>query len=222
LANFFQCQFNHTYFQHNHFAYSTFKSCQGLASTTHFKEGQMDFLTLFHSDSLSVDFVKNFGISEVVLQRIQRFDKGKYRDTFISYSTQNEGYVSNLRTILTGFGVPCFHAPSDYRINAAWYPRKKQTEYELRRDLYNILDACDRMILVLSNESLRSSYVKAEVERVKTHGKIIAIQIANLDPELDAQLRWSKKFPVIDFRGASDPKVLREKLALLFIALVLS
>ena len=217
LTKFNSSKFQAASFEQSHFAYSPLQNCSGLNETVHYKMGHIDFLTMVHSNSVAYDFAKNFGINFEEYTRVKKLEPKRFFDCFISYNRHDEKFVEALRKILLLLRVPCWFAPSDYRINTEW--NSEPEEYELRRDLYNVLDACDVVILIVSNNSMKSKWVKSEVGRVKNQ-RVVPILLENIEKALEAKTRWLEIFGYIDFRGRANQTELFQKIKELMVYLV--
>ncbi|MCB0532005.1 MAG: toll/interleukin-1 receptor domain-containing protein [Saprospiraceae bacterium] len=221
LSLFREANFQGAHFGQSHFAYSPLQGCTGLEKTVHPLPGHMDFLSLVHSQQVPFEFAQHFGINEVLFNAIRKLEPERFYDCFISYSTRNEDFVQYLRAVLLIAKVPCWYAPADYRLNADWHASKKSEDYELARDLYNLVDASDVLLLVVSNDSMRSEWVRKEVLRVRKQ-RVIGLLIEDVDPALAAQTRWLDVFGWLDFRNWRDPAVFRSRMGQLLVGVLRS
>ena len=76
-----------------------------------------------------------------------------YYPCFISYSHKDETFAARLHTDLTAQGVKCWYAPHDLRIGA-----------KIRPAIDRSIQEHDKLLLILSKNSIVSDWVEAEVE----------------------------------------------------------
>ena len=77
----------------------------------------------------------------------------EYYSCFISYSSKDEEFAKRLYADLQREGVPCWFAPEDLKIGA-----------ETRTGIDEAIRVHDKLLIVLSANSVRSAWVKKEVE----------------------------------------------------------
>jgi CheY-like chemotaxis protein len=77
-----------------------------------------------------------------------------YPSCFLSHSTRDSGFVQVFFSMLDTEGVSCWYAPQDLRIGS-----------DLRETLDEVIREKDKLLLVLSEHSVRSAWVGREVER---------------------------------------------------------
>lgn len=213
LTSFREVQFAFTRMGQSHFAYSPFLDCTGLESVVHLSQSHVDFLTLAHSKLVSFAFAEHFGLSKDVFEKISGLEVERYKDCFISYSTRDTHFVTTLWTALINCKIPVWFAPRDYRLNTPWF-KKELIDYELSRDLYNMVDASDVVILILSNDSLKSKWVEAEIRRVRDQ-IILPIQIGDLDSQAIQGNTWYnsiKDYMTIDARSWQNDEIIFRKM----------
>jgi uncharacterized protein YjbI with pentapeptide repeats len=77
----------------------------------------------------------------------------EFYSCFISYSSKDAAFASRLHTELEKNGVRCWYAPEDIKIGE-----------EFRQTIDDAIREYDKLLLVLSEHSVRSSWVQDEVE----------------------------------------------------------
>jgi uncharacterized protein YjbI with pentapeptide repeats len=77
----------------------------------------------------------------------------EYYSCFISYSTKDESFAQRLHNDLQGQGVRCWFAPEDMKIGD-----------KIRDRIDQSIRIHDKLMIVLSEHSINSSWVEAEVE----------------------------------------------------------
>lgn len=202
-------------FGQSHLAFSPFKNCSGLENVLHSAPSQMDMLSFVHSDPLSKDFAQQFNIDAHYYEKYSQLDPQQFFDCFISHSSKDKAFVHILWAALMLCKVPTWYSFMDYRLNTLWY-NKNIDPHDLGRDLYNMVDAADVLILALSNNSLQSQWVAEEVRRARKK-IILPVIIETLDPQVIEKTAWYPTLPEfrIDFRKFDDTYEGKIPLALL-------
>src|SRR6266566_3641302 len=102
-------------------------------------------------------FLRNAGIPDSIIEAIPSlvgslspFD---FYSCFISYSSKDQAFAERLHADLLSKGVRCWYAPHDMRIGDEIRPRIDES-----------IRIHDKLLLVLSESSLASTWVKKEVE----------------------------------------------------------
>lgn len=94
-----------------------------------------------------------------------------YASCFISYSTKDQDFVGRLYSDLQSSGVSCWYAPHHARGG-------QKLDDQIGRGI----DNHDRMLLILSKNSMKSEWVKTEIAKVrrreKTEGRQILFPIS--------------------------------------------
>jgi len=80
-------------------------------------------------------------------------DAEKYYPCFISYSSKDEAFAEKLYADLQKNGVRCWFAPKDMKIGA-----------KIRPTLERSIQTHDKLMLILSENSINSTWVETEVE----------------------------------------------------------
>jgi hypothetical protein len=85
-----------------------------------------------------------------------------YHPCFISYSHRDEAFAERLHADLENHGVECWFAPHDMRIGA-----------KIRPTIDRSIQEHDKLLLILSEHSIASDWVEAEVETaLEKEGKL--------------------------------------------------
>jgi len=137
--------------------------CRGLDTAIHGGPSSLDIATLLRSgDSLPSGFVSGTGVPETVTTRLRSLsiasepDHSGAQSCFISYGHQDEGFARALYKRLKAQGVRVWFAPEDLRGGRKFF---EQLEEAIRRH--------DRLIIVLSTDSLQSQWVAVEVLKAR-------------------------------------------------------
>lgn len=107
---------------------------------------------------------------------------------FVSYAHEDSSFVNRLSNDLLDLGYPIWQDTLNLRGGVNW-----------ENELLQAIDDCTHMLLIWSANTEASGYVKTEIGRAQSTGKIIVPLLISGDPSrlpLDIQaLQW------IDFRG---------------------
>jgi TIR domain len=123
----------------------------------------------------------------------------EYLSCFISYSSRDSEFAKRLHADLVRQGVKCWFAPENLRIGDRF-----------RQQIDDSIRAHDKLLLVLSAESIRSAWVEAEVEaafeRERNEKRVVLFPIKLDDEVMNTQLSWAANIRrtrhIGDFRGS--------------------
>ncbi|AGY60159.1 toll/interleukin-1 receptor domain-containing protein [Gloeobacter kilaueensis] len=174
----------------------------GLESCLHFGPSILDHRTLERSCGLPLVFLRGCGLSEpVVTFAIALAGQQLPPSCFISYSSRDQIFVNRLYSDLQTMGVRCWLACEDADSASKW-----------RIGVDQPLRWGERLVVVLSEHSLRSSWIEQEIEAIflrEGEEHQLLIHALRIDDDMTqtamgwpAQLYSSRN--VIDFRGWSD------------------
>lgn len=131
---------------------------QGLDSVEHVSSSSIGIDTIYRSGgNIPLSFLRGAGIPDTFLTLIhslvaQTFD---YYNCFISYSSKDRLFAERLQTDLQAAGVRCWFAPTDLKIGDNWRDRIEEA-----------IRVHDKLLLILSKNSIESKWVAKEVEMV--------------------------------------------------------
>jgi hypothetical protein len=107
-----------------------------------------------------------------------------YRSCFISYSSKDHEFAARLRADLRTNGVICWFAPEDLKIGD---PVRQRIDEAIR--------AHDKLLLILSEGSVRSSWVQQEVEtafeRERCESRIVLFPIRLDEAVMETDQAWA-------------------------------
>lgn len=131
---------------------------KGLDSCCHRGPSAIDHRTLQKSGQLPLNFIRGCGLRESDIETIQSlFEQSlKHYSCFISYSSIDEDFAKRIHADLQDNGVRCWFAP--HRIQAG----KKIYE-----QLDQAIQTHDRLLLILSEDSMSSEWVKTEIAKAR-------------------------------------------------------
>jgi hypothetical protein len=117
------------------------------------------------------------------------------KEVFLSHSVKNKARASVLANTLRKHGVPVWYSPTNIRSAQQW---QDEVGKALRR--------CDWFLVLLSQASIASKWVKMELSYALSHSQyddhILPVKIEDCDHE---ELSWTLGlFQMVEFKGKSD------------------
>jgi hypothetical protein len=108
-----------------------------------------------------------------------------FHSCFISYSTHDLIFAENLYGTLANRGVKCWFAPEDMKIGD-----------KIRQRIHDSIRAHDKLLLVLSANSINSQWVEEEVESAldieRKEGRLVMFPVRIDNAIMDSQEAWAK------------------------------
>jgi uncharacterized protein YjbI with pentapeptide repeats len=131
---------------------------KGLGSCDHRGPSKIDFQTLRISGPLPLSFLRGCGVPDVLIEYLPSLlgQAIQFYSCFISYSTDDQDFADRLHADLQNKGVRCWFAPHDIQAG-----RKLEEQIDEAIRMY------DRLLLILSEHSMRSEWVKTEIARAR-------------------------------------------------------
>ncbi len=176
---------------------------KGLASCTHMSQSFIDFFTLSSQTNIPRKFLIGCGLPDILLDYLPNILSKpiKLQSCFISYCDANREIAGRLYESLQEEGIRCWYAPESLKIGERF-----------RIGIDKAIHIHDKLLLILSEQSIASHYVEQEVESAldrerKTNSTILfPIRIDNA--VLDAELGWPALIKhtrhIGDFSGVED------------------
>jgi hypothetical protein len=128
----------------------------GLDSTRHASPSTIDLETVYRSKgSISQAFLRGCGVPEdfIVYMKSLARNPIEFYSCFISYSSKDDDFARRLHADLQQQGVRCWFAPEDLKIGD-----------KFRTSIDESIRIYDKLMVVLSENSIRSPWVEEEVE----------------------------------------------------------
>jgi uncharacterized protein YjbI with pentapeptide repeats len=147
----------------------------------------IDSRTLIKSGKLSKSFLKNIGIPDQLINNfISLSNKSiQYHSCFISYSSMDEEFARKIHLDLQKNGIRCWFAPEDLKIGD-----------KIRKSIDTNIQTYDKLLLILSEHSIKSQWVEQEVENAlekeRDQDKIVLLPIRLDDKIMDIESGWAK------------------------------
>ncbi|HKO57963.1 MAG TPA: toll/interleukin-1 receptor domain-containing protein [Thermoanaerobaculia bacterium] len=172
---------------------------KGLETIKHIGPSTVGIDTLFRSGGLPQSFLRGCGVPEEFITYANSLI-GKaieYYSTFISYSSRDDAFTRRLYDALQGKGIRTWYAPEELKIGD-----------RIRSRIDESIRVHDKLILVLSANSVASNWVETEVEtaleREEKEKRDVLFPIAIDDEGFDSQQPWARdirrKRHIGDFR----------------------
>ena len=148
-ANLTRCMIGQTVF-----GSTDLSTVRGLDQIRHVGPSEIGLDTIYRSKEKVPDiFLRGIGVSENFLSFLRSQAPDEFSSCFISYSAVDQEFAKRLHADLQQRGVRCWFAPQDLKIGE-----------EFRSALDDAIHGHDKLLVLLSENSVRSHWVKKEVE----------------------------------------------------------
>jgi TIR domain-containing protein/pentapeptide repeat protein len=146
----------------------------------------IDILTLEKSKGLiPIEFLRGCGAPDEFIELSASFKK-HYPNCLICYSSREHKFAEKLHSDLQDKGVRCYFAPENMKIGE-----------NILDALYESIRETDKIILILSKNSIHSSWVKDEIskafEEERRRNTSIIIPISIDDAAMKTEEAWTDK-----------------------------
>src|SRR5713226_404661 len=131
---------------------------RGLDSCSHGGPSTIDFRTLMKSGRLPLEFLRGCGLPDNFIEYLPSLlnEPLQFYSCFISYSTKDQEFAERLHADLQNKGVRCWFAPHDI-----------QGGKKLHEQIDQAIRVHDRLLLLLSEHSMNSEWVKTEIANAR-------------------------------------------------------
>ena len=128
---------------------------KGLESCVHEGPSTIDHRTLQQSGKLPLSFLRGCGLPDTFIDYLPSLlnQPIQFYSCFISYASKDEALAQRLHADLQDKGVRCWFAPEDMKIGD-----------KIRTRIDEVIRIHDKLLLVLSQDSVASAWVEKEVE----------------------------------------------------------
>jgi uncharacterized protein YjbI with pentapeptide repeats len=128
---------------------------RGLETCRHSGPSTVDHRTLAHSGPLPLLFLRGCGLPDALIDYLPSLlsEPVQFYSCFISYASKDHAFAERLHADLQNNGVRCWFAPEDMKIGD-----------EFRSRIDTSIQVHDRLLLILSEHSIKSRWVQKEVE----------------------------------------------------------
>jgi uncharacterized protein YjbI with pentapeptide repeats len=174
----------------------------GLETCRHYGPSIIDHRTLQNSSPLPLAFLRGVGLPDNFVEYLPSLlnQAIQYYSSFISYSTMDEDFAKRLHADLQNEGVRCWFAPKDIRIGD-----------ELLETIYEAIRLRDKVLLILSEHSITSRWVKDEITKAfdeeSRRGQTVLFPVRLDDAVMETNEAWAVKLRarhIGDFRRWKD------------------
>lgn len=160
---------------------------EGLETVKHHGPSTIGIDTIYQSQSgIPEDFLRGAGVSEdFITYLISQAEEPLIRhySCFISHSSKNQQFAEKLFADLRSKGVRCWYAPEDLKVGE-----------KIRVGIDKSIRKHDKLLLVLSKQSVKSDWVEKEVETAlefeKKQGRMILLPIRIDDAVMKIEIGW--------------------------------
>ena len=177
---------------------------KGLGKIYHNGPSEITISTIYRSQgNIPEDFLKGAGVDDNFITSIRSlFGKAiEYYSCFISYSSKDEAFAKRLYADLQSNNVRCWFAPEDMKIGD-----------EIRTRIDESIRIYDKLLLVLSENSVQSDWVKKEVEtaleKESQQNRLVLFPVRLDDTVMQTRQAWAadiRRMRLIgDFRNWKD------------------
>jgi uncharacterized protein YjbI with pentapeptide repeats len=160
---------------------------EGLATVRHYGPSEMSVSTIYASrDNLPDSFLRGIGIPEDLVIHLRSMGGilRNFYSCFISYSSRDEEFANRLHADLQSRGVRCWFAPEDLKIGD---PFRKHIDDAIRTH--------DKLLIILSSNSVSSSWVEKEVEtafeKERKQNRTVLFPIRLDDTVMETDQAWA-------------------------------
>jgi TIR domain len=193
------------------FANVDFTSVIGLETCIHGDPSTIDHRTLQKSGPLPLAFLRGVGLPDTLIEYLPSiFNQAiQHYSCFISYSSKDDEFAHRIHADLQNIGVRCWFAPHDLRIGD---------------EILDALDAAirlrEKVVLILSEHSIKSGWVKDEVtagfEEERQRGHTVLFPVRLDEAVMNTKEAWAAKLRarnIGDFRKWKDHDAYKQSLA---------
>ncbi|HEY6251855.1 MAG TPA: toll/interleukin-1 receptor domain-containing protein [Candidatus Angelobacter sp.] len=162
-----------------------FTGASGLEACRHGGPSIIDERTLRRSGALPLEFLRGCGLSDGMIRLLPSLRKRTYfHSCFISYSSRDQDFAEHLNRGLQRRGVRCWFATEHMRIGD---PIRDRIDLEIQSN--------DKLLLILSENSVCSPWVQSEVEaafeKERSSRKATLFPIRLDDAVMESKQAWA-------------------------------
>ncbi len=134
------------------------RNVQGLDTCEHSGPSTLDHRTLAKSGRLPLTFLRGCGLPDKLIDYVPSLleEAIQFYSCFISYSTKDQDFAERLYADLQNNGVRCWFAPHNV-----------QGGKKLHEQIDEAIRVYDRLLLLLSEHSMNSEWVKTEISKAR-------------------------------------------------------
>jgi uncharacterized protein YjbI with pentapeptide repeats len=179
------------------------KNVKGLETVKHVAPSTIGIDVITRSSDIPEAFIVGTGIPKEVARYIKSLvvRPMDFHSCFISYSSKDDAFATELHNRLQGGNIRCWFAPEDLKIGDMFQERIEES-----------IRTHDKLLLVLSENSINSSWVEREVqaafekERLQQSNVLFPVRLD--DAVMDSSRAWAAEIRrtrhIGDFRRWKD------------------
>jgi len=220
LANCTRAIFNGAVFWETVLARTNLHKAVGLERAKHGGPSIIDHRTLKRSGRLPDTFLTGLGVPPELAREMINYVRTSpnYESCFISYSTKDSEFVRRLHRALKMRNVHCWFAEHDMQSGKRIIPQIEEA-----------IDSKERVLLVLSEHSLKSHWVNFEIKRTRERERASSTDVlfplsllpfadvrklSSIDPDTGEDLaRAIREFYIEDFSSWEDDSAFASSLS---------
>jgi hypothetical protein len=179
---------------------------KGLERVNHDGPSSIGLDTIHRSKGkIPQSFLRGCGVPEQWIEELPSWtgmlQPIQFHSCFISYSSKNQDFAERLHAALQAKGVRCWYDSEDLKIGDKIRPR-----------ITEAIRVHDKLVLILSDQSIASDWVEGEVEaaleRERREKKTVLFPIRLDDAVMESSIGWASHIRqtrhIGDFRGWKD------------------
>ncbi|MFP5262013.1 MAG: toll/interleukin-1 receptor domain-containing protein [Blastocatellia bacterium] len=181
-TNFEEAEFSFTIFGDNDLSVAN-----GLEKAVHSGPSIIGTHTLYRSNKyIPINFLRGAGVPENLIEYLPSLVNQlvHFYSCFISYSSKNHDFAERLYADLQNKGVRCWFAPKDLRIGD-----------KFRQRIDESIRVHDKVLLILSGQSILSPWVEEEVEsafeREHRENRLVLFPVRIDDAVMNSSQAWA-------------------------------
>jgi hypothetical protein len=162
------------------------KNVKGLETLKYVAPSTIGINDILLSSGIPETFLVGTGISKEVARYIKSLVVRpiEFHSCFISYSSKDDAFATELHSKLQGRNIRCWFAPEDLKIGDRFQERIEES-----------IRAYDKLLLVLSENSINSSWVEREVqaalEKERQQQSNVLFPVRLDDAVMDSSRAWA-------------------------------
>jgi hypothetical protein len=164
-ANVFSTNFRDSKMGQTVFANLDMETCIGLDSVKHKAHSSISIECLYRSGSkLPFEFLKGVGLSQILLDYLPSLVQAggpiQFHSCFISYSHNDEAFARRLWNSMRADRIRVWYAPEEIKGGEKLYEQ-----------IDRAISLHDKLLIILSKESISSNWVQTEIRRARKQEK---------------------------------------------------
>ncbi len=190
---------------------SNLSGAKGLSSCFHEEPSIIDVATFAKSGNLPLKFLRGCGVPDLFINYLPSLTTNpiEFYSCFISYSSKDEKFATQIYNDLQDAGVRCWFAPHDLKVGD-----------KIRSRIDESIGLYDKLLLILSKHSISSDWVEQEAEtalaRERREKKTLLFPIRLDNAVMKQRDGWSglihNSRHIGDFRRWKEPEAYQESL----------